>query len=427
MTATVESGSSAAINDPDDLVRHLEAAGPVAVREVLAAAEATLTFSRHHWLSFHGEYRGRKEFRDAVASAAQVAPERWSRADAELLLCLLALRRASVGLEQVDGRLDPHTVRFVLEYRLDSYLRALGHPRPLRHLPLVELAERVSRLRTQIERDHHRVSVIDGKRWHRDEALITRSSVSYRPLPDGLLDALRRLAPDVPTTPSVPDFLAAVTRRVLAVRGESRAVIDALTRTAVADPALDVDHATVTCVRGVLMECPASLDSSDHFFTLTAMRDGLDLRGYREQLGHDSEDRLRATLRARMIKLKRKAVANYYGDGCLAGQWVEKAADNMIFFHEDSHYRGHQTVGVSTGGRAAYAVSYARAGTTHELPPMMGDFRVVRMSHDPADRFTLDDLRHVLRYAAWTKDVVQETLRAGGVLEARDGDGEPVA
>ncbi|MFL6124032.1 hypothetical protein [Actinophytocola sp.] len=423
MTATLNV-PLATVNDSAGLRACLGAAGERGRQELFAAAEATLTFSRHHWLLFDGEYHGRKELKDAVAAAAALPAEQWTAEQADLLLCLLALRFAAVGLEQLDERLTVSTVRDVLVRRLGSYLQALGHPRTLKHLPLIELAQRVSEVRGQIERDHHRVSIIDGRKWYRDEGLLPRSTVEWQPLPDHLLAAFRELAPEVDTTRAVPEYLAAVTRRVLAEDGEGRRAIDALVRSAVADPELRVDHATVTCLRGVLLDRPQELSSSDQFFTHTAMAEGLDLAEYAEQLGHESEDRLRATLRARMIKLKRKAVDNYYGSGCLAGEWIEKAADNMIFFHEDSHYRGHQTVGVSTGGRAAYEVSYTREDTAHTLPPMMGDFRVVRLSHDPARRFTIDDLRHVIRYATWTKHVVQETFRAQGVLQRLATDAE---
>jgi hypothetical protein len=423
MTATLNM-PLASVDDSAGLRACLGAADGHGRQELFAAADATLIFSRHHWLLFDGEYHGRKELKDAVAAAAELPVAQWTTEQADLLLCLLALRLAAIGLEQLDEQLTVASVRDVLARRLDSYLQALGHPRSVAHLPLVELAQRVTEVRAQIERDHHRVSIINGQKWHRDEGLLPRSTVQWQPLPDHVLAAFRDLAPDVDTTQAVPEYLAAVTRRVLAEHGEGMPAIDALVRSAVADPALGVDHATVSCLRGVLLDQPQVLDSSDQFFTHTAIAEGLDLAEYAEQLGHQSEDRLRATLRARMIKLKRKAVDNYYGSGCLAGQWIEKSADNMIFFHEDSHYRGHQTVGVSTGGRAAYEVSYTRDDTAHTLPPMMGDFRVVRLSHDPAHRFTIDDLRHVIRYATWTKYVVQETFRAQGVLQRLATDAE---
>lgn len=424
MTTMTAAAPLAVVNDPEDLRSYLlDPPGADAAAELFAEADALLIFSRHHWLMFDGEYHGRKEFKDRISAVAALAPAEWSESDAALLLCLVALRRAGMGLEQVDENLTTDTVRDALDQRLSLYLEALGHPRPLHHLPLLEMAGRVGELRAQIERDHHRYSLIDGRRWYRQEGLIPRRGVRPDPLPEPVLEALRPFAPAIDQGLAMPDYLAAVTRVCLAERGQTTALVDALLELAVRDPLLRVDHATVTCVRGVLLECPATLSDSSQFYTHTAIGADVDLGEYAEQLGHASEQRLRATLKARMIKLKRKAVENYYGSGCLAGQWVEKAADNMIFFHEDTHYRGHQTVGVSTGGRSAFSVDYVRGGAAHTLPPMMGDFRAVRLSHAEADRFAPDDLARVICYAQWTKYVVQETFRAGGVLEVAEGDG----
>lgn len=426
MSTYIASRPLESVNDSDDFVSYLvqpEHDGVLA--EVVAAADATLIYSRHHWLMFDGEYHGRKEFRDIVTDATDKPVGDWTDQQATLFLCLFALRRSGIGLEQVDEVLTTDTVRAVLAERLALYLEALGHPRQTDHLPLIELARRVGELRVQIERDYHRYSLIDGKRWYRREGLIPRRSVHTELLPQAVIDALRPFAPDVADDASMPERLAAATRQCLADHGQTVAVLDAILDCAVRDPQLRVDHATVTCVRGVLLECPALLADSSQFFTRTSIAEHVEVGDYREQLGHASEQRLRATLKARMIKLKRKAVGNYFGDGCLAGEWIEKAADNMIFFHEDSHYRGHQTVGVSTGGRAAFSVSYQRGEVSHTLPPMMGDFRVVRLSHDEADRFDADALVHVLRYAEWVKHVVQETFRAGGILERLD-DSETV-
>ncbi|WP_029901955.1 hypothetical protein [Nocardia brasiliensis] len=387
------------------------------VRDLIQAAGATLISSRHHWLRFDGTWHGRKEFRDALTAAEARPYETWTEADAELVLGLAVLRRAGIGLEQLAGELSLRSVRAVLAQRLDGYLLAIGQPRTLDHLSLLELADRTRKVREYVERDYFRYSVIDGAKWHRTEGLLARAQVSWTELPGRVVEGLTAIAPGLPDTRVAARWLPAATRQCLTARGQSKDLVDALMRCAVRDRALAVDHVTVTCVRGVLLDRPGELDASDQFFTHTVLDDGLALAGFAEQLGHESEQRLRATLRARMIKLKRKAVVNYFGDGCLRGEWVEKAADNMIFFNEDTHYRGHQTVGCSTGGRSAFEVSYRRDRAEHTLPPMMGDFRVVRLSHDPERRFAVDNLRHVIRYAQWVRLVVQETFRAGGVLE----------
>jgi hypothetical protein len=58
---------------------------------------------------------------------------------------------------------------------------------------------------------------------------------------------------------------------------------------------------------------------------------------------------------------------------------------------------------------------------------MVGDFRVVRMSHDDRDTFTGDELPQVIRYAEWLRVVVEETYRAGRVLRRSDAATAPAA
>lgn len=385
--------------------------------DLFASCGQLLIFSRHHWLKFRGEYRVRADLRAILDDLRARPPATWEDDESEFLLCCYALANAAVGLEQLREVITAEETRHVLELRLFSYLGAIGQvPRSPETLRLVELALRVKELRPQIEQLYYRVSHIDGEAWYRTEGLIPRSAVDTTTVPAPLAVALEA------ADGTLDELLAAATRAVLDEHGHSAPLLRTIMRAAVSDPALRVDHATITCLRGYLLDTPELMTGSEAFFTETVLRPGLDLDGYSEQIGHDSDDRLRKTVRARMLKLKRKAAAGFYGSGCLHGLFVEKGADYMIFRNEDTHYRGHRSIGCSTGGRAAYPVRYRIGEEERELPPMMGDFRVVRLSHAADDLFTEADLVHVIRYAACVRVVVEETIRLGGVvLESATG------
>jgi hypothetical protein len=327
-----------------------------------------------------------------------------------------------VGLEQLKEVITLQELRRTLEHRLCSYLDALGQPRSVSEpLTIVVLGLRLRELRAQVERFYYRYSIIDGDAWYRTEGLIPIAGVDFETLPLPVSELL--CAQYGTAAGGTKKRLQAAADLALGRDGCVAELIRGIQRAAVSDPALRVDHATVTCARGDMLDRVEQMTGSSAFFTETVLRDGLDLADFAGQIGHDSPDRLRRTTRARMLKLKRSAIRNYFGPGCLQGQWVEKAADYMIFNNEDAHYRGHRSIGCSTGGRAAYSIRYHRDGEDRELPPMTGDFRVVRLSHDPQEAFTGTDLIHVIRYSQWIKVILEHTFRKGGIVEAAPAGG----
>jgi hypothetical protein len=389
---------------------------------ILARCESTLVFSRHHWLVFRGEYRLRADLKAQLGEVWSRGRDTWDDDDRALVLVLYTLAVARIGLEQLDDRVGVAELLAVLRTRTLSYLDALGQPRTaVDALGLVELAGRVAALRTEVERHMYRYSDIDGERWYRTEGLIPRSAVPLWVPTDAVRLVLARYGVDADG--NLEDLLRSATRVCVSRHGESRELVRAVMGCALTDPLLRVDHVTITCARGDMLDTPEQMLSSAAFHTETLLRDGLRLDEYATQIGHDDESRLRRTVAARMLKLKRSATRNYFHPGCLMGQWVEKSADYMIFRNEDAHYKGHRSVGCSTGGRAAYSVTYERAGESRTLPPMMGDFRVVRLSHAPDDVFAAADLTHVIRYSQWLRAVLEETFAIGAVVTSRPEGG----
>jgi hypothetical protein len=392
------------------------------VTGVLDACVRPIVYSRHHSLLYKGDYRVRADLRGYVDDIRTRGPMTWDADECDLVFSLFALATAGVGLDELRDRVDSTSVRDVLEERYDLYASVLL-PDTDRPRPLLALAHRVTGMRSMVERTHHLYSIIDGKAWYRSEGAFRRSDVE-----DGrLTDAAERViglefgvGSERPTT----DRLAEATRRCIAEHGDSAPLVRALMAAALEDEVLRGDHVTLTCPMGDALDAPESMTTSEAFFTETQLRAGLSLDDYRERLGHESSEQLRRTIRARMLKLKRGAIRSLYGPGCLQGQFVEKHGGHMIFRNEDAHYRGHQSIGCSSGGRASFALRYRSAGEARELTPMVGDFRVVRMSHDPRDTFTGDELTQVIRYAEWLRLVVEETYRAGCVVR-RDDVGDP--
>lgn len=372
-----------------------------------------IIYSRHHWLVFKGEYRVRADLRSVLESMRSRGPSEWDDEEADFLLSLYALDSSSVGLDELRDRADSATVRDVLRERHALYAQAAGSPEAA-PTALLDLARRVDELRGIVQESHLLYSIIDGRAWYRTEGVIPRGDVDAATLTPSVEEMLD--AEFGPAIGSAADRLRAATRAAVAAEGHSAPLVRGIMWAALTDPVLRADHVTLTCPIGDMLDRPQDMTTSEAFFTETQLRDGVDLGEYAERLGHESSEQLQRTIKARMLKLKRGAIRTLYGPGCLQGRFVEKHGGHMLFRNEDAHYRGHQSIGCHSGGRASFAMRYRRGETERELTPMVGDFRVVRMSHDERDIFNADELRHVIRYGEWFGIVVEETYRLGAVV-----------
>jgi hypothetical protein len=383
-------------------------------------------YSRHHWLKYRGEYRVRADLRGALEDLRIRDPLSWDADEADFVFGLFALCVANVGLDELVDRVDSAEVGRMLADRFALYASVLPDEPAAQAGPpeqLIALAERVAELRPLVARTHYPYSVIDGRAWYRTEELLRHDQVDLELLP---AEVERLLAEDflAPAGPGVQARFAAAARTCLAEHGEGAPLVRAIMAATLLDPVLHADHVTVTCPTGDLLDTPELMTTSGAFFTETQLRGELDLADYQDRIGHDSADLLRRTIRARMLKLKRGAIRGLYQPGCLHGRFVEKHGGHMIFRNEDAHYRGHQSIGCSSGGRASFALRYRTGGADAELTPMVGDYRVVRMSHDDRDTFTGSELAHVIRYAEWIRLAVEQTYRDGGVVCRDDVDAE---
>ncbi|MEU9094381.1 hypothetical protein [Streptomyces sp. NPDC048428] len=392
---------------------------PNCLAGVLGACLRPLVYSRHHWLVYRGEYRVRADLRSALESLSERAPGEWHDEEADLALTLFALDAAAVGLDELEDRADSAAARTTLLARHALYASVLD-PDESAPQALLDLAFRVARMRALVEETHELYSVIDGRAWFRTEGVIPGKDIDRSVLPVPVEEALDAL-PGSGNGTSASARLTAATRKAVALDAQSASVLRAIMAAALEDPVLRADHVTLTCPMGNMLDQPHEMTTSQAFFTETQLRDGIELEDFADRLGHASDEQLQRTVRARMLKLKRGAIRSLYGPGCMQGQFVEKHGGHMLFRNEDAHYRGHQSIGCSSGGRASFALGYRLAeGAEHVLTSMVGDFRVVRMSHDPRDEFTVDELKHTIRYAEWIRVVVEETYRAGAVIRRDD-------
>lgn len=373
-----------------------------------------IVYSRHHWLRYKGEYRVRADLRGILEDLQARGPDSWDEEESDYALSLYALCVAAVGLEELRDRVDCAMVREILDERFDLYADALGPEAGMRPARLLDLAEWVSAKRAVVETSHHLVSIIDGKTWYRTEGVIRRDEVDDETLTEPMEHVLAAFG--VGTDGTAADRLAAAARKCVAEYGECAPLVRLIMAATLQDPVLRADHVTLTCPMGDLLGSPELMTTSEAFFVETQIRDRLELDAYAERLGHDSPEQLQRTIRARMLKLKRGAIRGLYGQGCLHGRFVEKHGGHMIFRNEDSHYRGHQSIGCSSGGRASFALRYSQDGEDRQLSAMVGDYRVVRMSHDEADLFTAALFPLVIRYAEWIRVVVEEAFRQGCVV-----------
>ncbi len=412
-----ETNSSLAGMDSADALRSALAwSGDHCVTGVFASCLRPIAYSRHYWLQFKGEYRVRADLRSVLESIQQRPPPDWDDEEADLVLSLYALDISSVGLDDLSDRVDSQAVRDVLNDRHALYASVVD---PSEEAPpvLLDLAHRVAQMRPAVQQSYELFSDIDGRAWYRTEGLIRREEIDTTHLTDAVDEVFEPVF-DLPPGGDAEERLRTATNQAIDVDGDSASVVRALMRATLIDPVLRGDHVTLTCPMGDMLERPQEMTTSDAFFTETQLRDGVELGEYAERLGHESVDRLQRTIKARMLKLKRGAIRNLYGAGCLQGQFVDKHGRHMIFRNEDAHYRGHQSIGCSSGGRASFSLRYVANEAEEALTPMVGDLRVVRMSHDDRETFTADELRHLIRYGEWIRAVVEETYRRGAVIRA---------
>ncbi|MBT2212391.1 hypothetical protein [Actinomadura sp. NEAU-AAG7] len=391
------------------------------VEGIFAACLQPVVYSRHHWLKYKGDYRVRADLRGELERLQATPPADWDAEESDLVLSLYALSISSVGLDELIDRVDSDAVRAVLRERGDAYQAALGGASGEPSAGLLSLARRVDALRRSVEVTHHLYSIIDGEAWYRTEGMVPRAAVRPWSLSPDLERVIEREDPDTARLAG-EEKLREAARRCADRHGEAAPLLREIMALTLSDPVLRGDHVTLTCPNGDLLDTPERMTTSEAFFTETQLREAVDLSAHRDRLGHESSDQLQRNIRARMLKLKRGAIRGLYGPGCMRGRFVEKHGGHMIYRNEDSHYRGHQSIGCSTGGRASFSVRHLSGGRAAALTPMVGDFRVVRMSHDEGDLFTGEDLVQLIRYAEWIRVIVEDTFGRGHVLHVQDAD-----
>jgi hypothetical protein len=404
-------------NDWREFRDHIQAADSETATRLLTHGERVLIFSRHHWLEYQGTHYDRQGLSSAFASASAVAPADWSDEHGELVFLLYILGTANLGLEQVETVLSTEQVAELVSSREALYRSGRSedeHERDTRKTDQQTLAERaygLRDLRYGAEKQSYRYSVIDGARWHLNEGLLPRADVATEEVPGGLLDRLGIRG-------SGTAALRKAATAYIECDGHAEQAVIEVMRFALEDSGLGVDHVTITGPKQVGFPVSECLGQRDNIYRRTEVRDGVDLKEFEAQLGHDSPERLTRVIGARMQVLKLKSAKQFFGSGCMGGEGSEKFGDYMIYANEDSHYLGHKNGGISTGGRAPIPLDFERDGSTIDLPGMFGDFRAVRLSHEEVDRFDVLGLARVIQYAAWLGAILNTAYESGAAISA---------
>ena len=404
--------------DHDEFRRFLASSSDdFAIEDFIYRCNHTLTFSRHHWLMFKESYVERADLKKILSNMASIHPSAWNEDETKLAIILYSLSTALIGLEQLTHEITLKSCRDVLEERYSSYMLALGQAAvKINEISLISLSEKIARLRPLVENYYYRISIIDGKAWHRTEVLSLKSALGHSPTPE--LDAVLEEY-DADSRLGLFERIKIASINCIKKYEKLSPLLLDFMQVVLSDDSISPDHVTLTCPRGESLLCPHAMNAnpSQHFYTDTLIKSDLDLSEYAEQLGHQSLDRIRRITQARMYRLKHKAVNNFYYDGCLFGQMVEKSMDYMIFRNEDSHYPGHRNIGCSTGGRAAFSIEYTHQDTVMSLPPMLADLRVVRLSHAPERTFNEKELLTLIWYSEIFKSAIQVAFNLGAVVE----------
>jgi hypothetical protein len=350
-----------------------------------------------------------------VREAMDLEPRLWSQ---QQLLALTTLRlwdTADIGfteLNQSDVDFAVLDAFFCEKERRYAEL-APDYGRTLQPT-LLERAEGVRRRRTAIEACHVRCFSVDGASWVRGEHFIRAERVATDDIPDALAEHVaRRVGVELDREGPHPRPFASLVERMIRRGTNPAEALVALADYAAFDPELKADYAILTAARGVKLDQPWTMKLQD-VFSYAAVRPEFDhkSRGVRLDV-----TRIQNSICQRMR----------YNVTCRAKNYSPSREDRLlaqpfqypdIAAMEDAHHPGHIAAGIRFANRSPFTLEVEINGHTRSWRGL-ADFRANRASHRDEDRFTVDDQPIVIRYAWWSKAIVEAAYRAGVALDEK--------
>jgi len=327
---------------------------------------------------------------------------------------------AWVRLEYVDMQVTMERACRYLMDTAETYNRNLVEcgeepARWPRGSPWWEIAPRLPELRERIDRNYHRLSLINGANWYRREVFLRKQELEPQPMPRALADALDAHSP-VPglIDPRAPhESLRALTSALLERDLPPTPLLVTLMKAATEDPRIGGHHTTLLCPRGTTLERPWEMSPED-FLAYVVFRPG-----FEPPVGqgmHDTRTIQKAMLAhhaAKKTKLARRYKARY-GPGSVA-QLADNLGDLGIYYNEDAHHKGHQVAGIATAMRYLMPVQVRRGDEEFRIEGLT-DFRVTRTSRAERDRYRLEEFPPFHDYGGWARTILETSYSNGFVF-----------
>ena len=279
---------------------------------------------------------------------------------------------------------------------------------------LFDVVRALPDLRAEVERSYVRCMSINGATWERREWFQARAELPVDDIPSDFVSFLERwLDVEFPRSGRHKDRFAAWTDRLIDQGINPAEALVALAEYVLLIPQLRADYSIITCARGVKFDAPWTIQLVD-IMSYTAIREGYDpaehgVRLNWGQIRNAISQRMRYNVVCRMrnyssVREERMQAQSF--------QYPDVAE------MEDAHHNGHRANGVRFVTRAPFVLD-VRAGDELKNWRGMADLRVNRASHRDRDRFTRDDLRHVLTMSLWMKVVVEQAFARGQQLDEK--------
>jgi nucleotide sugar dehydrogenase len=349
----------------------------------------------------------------------------WTDGQAETVCALFAVDKAAIRLEQVGITGDLGQVVTSLARQYEAYrsrLVAEGERLPAATgLPWWEMARALPGLRVRIDRTYLRLLELDGRTWYRAERFVPLAHTAATALPAPLADELAARYPSVGAAGfAEPDgYLRALAGAEIADSGSPVALLELLMRHATADPRHLSDHATLMCPRGTGIDHPGSLGKNDFGILVVFHPDFTPPRG--GPVG--DRNAIRKAMYAHHAAKKARVARKLYApdDSYTQVGLNDDLGARAIFFHEDSHHRGHVLAGVSSAMRSVMTVEITVDGARRVVHDLC-DWRLTRISDAPEDRYSPADYASFFAYGHWLRAVVETAISTGAAIPAMLGE-----
>lgn len=349
----------------------------------------------------------------------------WTDAQAETVCALFAVDQAGIRLEQVGITSDLRQVVTSLARQYEAYRSRLAaereRPPAATELPWWEMARAMPQLRSRIDRSYLRLLELDGRTWYRAERLVPLAQASITALPRLLSGELAIRYPSVDAREfTEPDgYLRALARTEIENSGGPVPLLELIMRSAAENPRHRSDHSTLMCPRGTSIDHPGSLGKNDFGIFVVFHPD------FVPSADGPVGDRnaIRKAMYAHHAAKKARVARKLYApdDTYTEAGLNDDLGSRAIFFHEDSHHRGHKLAGVSSAMRSLMAIEVIIDGRPMVIHDLC-DWRLTRVSGDPKDRYSPASYASFFAYGHWLRAVVETALSNGAAVPAMLGE-----